>query len=48
MERGKSAKGSLYRMQNGERTLLAQGGNAVVTEIEKVLGIDKSMFLQSV
>jgi len=48
MERGKSAKGSLYRMQNGGRTLLAQGGNAVVTEIEKVLGIDKSMFLQSI
>jgi exonuclease SbcC len=48
MERNKSAKGSLYRMQNGERTLLAQGGNAVVTEIEKVLGIDKSMFLQSI
>ncbi|HJX02392.1 MAG TPA: AAA family ATPase, partial [Candidatus Bathyarchaeia archaeon] len=48
MERNKSAKGSLYRMQNGERTPLAQGGNAVVTEIEKVLGIDKSMFLQSI
>jgi exonuclease SbcC len=48
MERNKSAKGSLYRMQNGARTLLAQGGNAVVAEIEKILGIDKSMFLQSI
>jgi len=48
MERNKSAKGSLYRMQNGERTLLAQGGSAVVAEIEKILGIDKSMFLQSI
>jgi exonuclease SbcC len=48
MERNKSARGSLYRLQNGERTLLAQGGNAVVAEIEKVLAIDKSMFLQSI
>ncbi|MBX5321082.1 AAA family ATPase [Candidatus Bathyarchaeota archaeon A05DMB-3] len=49
MERNKSAKGSLYRIQNGDRKLLAQGGgNTVVPEIEKILGIDKSMFLQSV
>ena len=49
MDRGKSAKGSLYRVQNGDRTLLAQGGsNVVVPEVEKILGIDKSMFLQSV
>jgi exonuclease SbcC len=48
MERNRSAKGSLYRIQNGERTLLAQGGSAVVAEIERILGIDKSMFLQSI
>jgi exonuclease SbcC len=49
MERNKSARGSLYRIQNGDRKLLAQGGgNTVVPEIEKILGIDKSMFLQSV
>jgi len=49
MERNKSARGSLYRIQNGERKLLAQGGgNTVVPEIERILGIDKSMFLQSV
>jgi exonuclease SbcC len=49
MERNKSAKGSLYRMQNGDRTLLAQGGGtAIVPEVEKILGIDKSMFLQSI
>jgi len=49
MERNKSAKGSLYRIQNGNRKLLAHGGgNTVVPEIEKILGIDKSMFLQSV
>ena len=48
MERGKSARGNLYRVQNGEKKLLAQGGNAVVREVEKILGIDKSMFLQSI
>lgn len=49
MERNKSAKGSLYRLQNGNRTLQAQGGgNAVLPEVEKILGIDKSMFVQSI
>jgi len=49
MDRGKPAKGSLYRIQNGDRKLLAQGGsNAVVPEVETILGIDKSMFLQSI
>jgi exonuclease SbcC len=49
MERNRSAKGSLYRVQNGGRRLEVQGGgNAVVPEIEKILGIDKSMFSQSI
>jgi exonuclease SbcC len=49
MERKKSPKGNLYRMQNGERTLLAQGGgDAVVPEVEKILGMDKNMFVQSI
>jgi exonuclease SbcC len=48
MERGKSARGNLYLVQTGEKKLLAQGGNAVVREVEKILGIDKSMFLQSI
>jgi len=48
MEREKSAKGNLYRMQNGSKTLLAQGGGAVLAEIEKVLAMDKSMFFQSI
>jgi len=49
MDRNKPAKGSLYRIQNGDRKLLAQGGsNAVVPEVETILGIDKSMFLQSI
>ena len=49
MERNKSAKGSLYRMRNGAKTLVAQGGGtAIVPEVEKILGLDKSMFLQSI
>lgn len=48
MERGRPAKGSLYRMQNGSKTLLAQGGSAVLAEIEKILAIDRSMFFQSI
>lgn len=50
MDRNKSAKGSLYRLQDGDsRSLLAQGGGtAIVPEIEKILGIDKSMFVQSI
>jgi exonuclease SbcC len=49
MDRNKSARGSLYRLQNDSRLLLAQGGgSAVVPEVEKILGIDKSMFLQSI
>ena len=48
MEREKSAKGTLYRTQNGSKTLLAQGGGVVLAEIEKVLAMDKSMFFQSI
>ena len=48
MMREKSAKGNLYRMQNGSKTLLAQGGSAVLAEIEKILAMDKSMFFQSI
>lgn len=49
MERNKSPKGSLYRIQDGDRKLEVQGGgSAVVPEVEKILGIDKSMFLQSI
>jgi exonuclease SbcC len=49
MERKKSARGSLYRLENGTNTVLAQGGgNSIVPEVEKILGIDRSMFVQSV
>jgi exonuclease SbcC len=49
IERKKSARGSLYRLENDTQTMLAQGGgNSVVPEVEKILGIDRSMFVQSV
>ena len=49
VERSKAAHGTLFRMQNGERTLIAKGGERViVSEVEKILGIDKNLFLQSI
>ncbi len=49
LERRGSAKGSLSRLSETDRFLQVKGGErVVVSEIEKVLGIDKSMFLQSV
>ncbi len=49
MERKGSAHGSLFRLEDGKRNLLARDGErSVVPEIQKVLGIDKNMFLQSV
>jgi exonuclease SbcC len=49
LERRSSAKGSLSRLSETEKFLQVKGGERiVVSEIEKVLGIDKSMFLQSV
>jgi exonuclease SbcC len=49
MERKGAARGSLFRLTDGKRKLEVRGGErAVVSEIQKVLGIDKNMFLQSV
>ena len=49
MERGSPAKGNLFRIVDGKRSLLVRGGErSVVPEVSKVLGIDKNMFLQSV
>ena len=49
MERNKAPRGSLFRMQDGDRRLEVQGGgSSVVPYVEKTLGIDKSMFLQSI
>lgn len=49
LEKRGSAHGSLFRTIEGKRVLLARGGErSVAKEIQKVLGIDKSMFLQSI
>ena len=49
VERSKAAHGTLFRIQNDERTLIAKGGERViVSEVEKILGIDKNLFLQSI
>jgi len=49
IKRRGSPKGKLYREQEHGQMLLAQGGaQAIVPEIEKILALDKSIFLQSV
>ena len=49
IERKGSAHGSLFRMVDGQRKLLVKDGErSVVPEIQKVLGFDKNMFMQSV
>lgn len=49
MERGGSAHGSLFRTINGTRNLLVRGGErSVVPEVQKILGFDKNMYMQSV
>ena len=49
IKRTGSPKGKLYREQENGKTLLAQGGaRSIIPEIEKILALDKSLFLQSV
>jgi len=49
LEKRGSAHGSFFRTVDGKRILLAKDGErSVAKEIEKVLGIDKSMFMQSI
>jgi len=49
MERDRSAKGKLYHIQDGGKPRLsAEGGSAVLKEIEKILNMDRSMFFQSI
>jgi exonuclease SbcC len=49
IKRRGSPKGKLYREQKDRKMLLAQGGaHSIIPEIEKILSLDKSMFLQSV
>ncbi len=49
IERNKAAQGALFKVQNGERILLARGGErTIVSEVEKILGIERDLFLQSI
>jgi len=49
LEKGGPAHGSFFRIIDGKRMLLARDGERSVSkEIETVLGLDKSMFLQSI
>ncbi len=49
IKRTGSPKGKLYRKQDNKKMLLAHGGaHSIIPEIEKILALDKSMFLQSV
>jgi exonuclease SbcC len=49
IERKGSAHGSLFRIVDGQRKLLIKDGErSVIPEIQKVLGFDKNMFMQSV
>ena len=49
MERKGTAHGSLFRLDGGKKNLLVRGGErSVVPEVQKILGIDKNMFMQSV
>jgi len=43
------AKGALFRIQDGERSIIARGGSRVIkSEVEKILGLDELLFQQSV
>ncbi|MEM0203747.1 MAG: AAA family ATPase [Archaeoglobaceae archaeon] len=45
----RQTKGILFRIQDGERAIIAKGGAKTITsEIEKILGMDKSLFQQSI
>ncbi|MHC1635704.1 MAG: AAA family ATPase [Candidatus Methanospirareceae archaeon] len=49
IERKKAAHGYLFRIKDGNKMLLARGGERVITsEVEKILGFDKDIFLQSI
>ena len=49
IEKGKAIQGILYAIKNGERTPISQGGQkTLIPEIEKILGMDKNLFVQSV
>lgn len=49
VDRWKPANGVLFRLQNGERVVIARGGErAITSEVEKIIGLDRSVFQQSI
>ena len=49
IEKGKAAYGVLYAIRDGVKTAIGRGGaKTLIPEIEKILGIDKNLFVQSV
>jgi len=49
IDRKKPASGVLFRLQDGERSIIARGGERVITsEVERIIGFDKNLFLQSI
>ena len=47
--RRRQTRGILSKIQNGGKSIIARGGGQVITpEVEKTLGIDKHLFLQSI
>jgi exonuclease SbcC len=42
-------KGALFRIQDGERSIITRGGSRVIkSEVEKILGLDELLFQQSI
>ena len=49
IERKKAVQGILYSIKNGEKIPISSGGpKSIVPEIERILGMDKNLFKQSV
>ncbi|MGB9693364.1 MAG: AAA family ATPase, partial [Fervidobacterium sp.] len=45
----KQAKGVLFKLKNGEKSIVARGGGRVITsEVEKITGLDQTLFMQSI
>jgi len=45
----RQVKGILFRVHDGERAIIARGGGrTIVSEIEKITGLDEHLFLQSI
>ncbi len=45
----KQAKGVLFKLQDDEKSIIARGGGRVITsEVEKLTGLDETLFMQSI